>query len=131
MANRVSIPAGKADPNSRYLRDALQTTVVSAQGGLTELTNLSTVARQLQTDPAFILKYFKRHLGVPTVRGTALRGQVDRGTLENALEAFIRAHILCAGCGLPEIDTRSVGPTGAARGRCAGCGGRPLAPLPG
>lgn len=106
MANRVSIPAsaGQKDPFYRYQRDMLE--VRALKNNITEVINLDRVAAHLHTEPAKILRFLASAVGTSALSNGKLRGAFDRSTLEHHLEHFVRAHILCARCGLPELGKR-------------------------
>lgn len=119
-SNRINIGGSKNDPNYRYKRDTLSLKHESANGIQTRITNLSTVASQLElpsmkgTLIETIVKYMKKPLGMAIVTkerdaksvDVLIKGRVEIGRLEEILNQFISEKILCPSekCRLPEWD---------------------------
>eukprot|EP01084_Bolivina_argentea_P232995 392534_1 len=110
MSNRMINIGGDAnDINYRYKMSSLQTKIEGRGNGIkTVLMNISTVAKQLHTEPPYATKFFgmevgalsqydhKRNVGI-------VHGVHQTKELQKMLKKFINEFILCPKCKLPEL----------------------------
>ena len=99
-----NIGGDKNDVFYRYKRNTIQTEKIDKQGGLTKITNMQCIQRQLGVGKDFISLFYKaiKKTGHPQVSTGVFRGNIPVDVLENILEKLIQEHVLCPKCKLPE-----------------------------
>ena len=105
------------DPFYRYKRDRIE---VSTSGRFHVITNFRLICKQLDMktieEERLLVDYFKKSLKQPVIydqeHGTVKMKSLPV-SLEQILEKFIGKYILCAKCGLPELNKDRV---------CKSCG---------
>ena len=117
MARRVNIPQSTLDPFYRYKRERI--VVSSGKAKTTILTNLDVIAKQLNRSPADLLSYLQKKTATSAFTkpiGYILKGEFSADTLDDLIDEFIEAEVLCSTCGNPETDIDSKKRT------CRACG---------
>ena len=113
MSNKmINIGGPKNDASYRYQMHALKCKIEGRGNGIKSvITNITTIAKELNTDPSYITKFFgmecgavskfdkKREMGI-------INGKRDAKDYQSMLEKFIRDFILCPKCGLPELASK-------------------------
>ena len=102
-------PAFAIDPFYRY---KMTQVILSVIKGKTYLTNIDIVAKDLQINPEFIIKYlgicFGTRIGYNNKldynQRAWLSGIFDSNRVSPVIEEFIQGIILCKVCGNPELD---------------------------
>lgn len=106
---------GSDDPYYRYKMPAIKTESIHKKGGLTRWTNVREVSTAIYREPDQVKKYLSKKLGMPCVVEPAgaitFRGNVEQTVLQEHLMKYIKAEVLCKGCGSPET----------VNGRCQAC----------
>lgn len=102
----INIGGNSNDIYYRYKRDIITITSINKQGGLTEITNIESIRRQLQVPDEFVNKFYKniKKLGKSMVKPGVIRGDISVKELEKILEKMIIKYVLCPKCKLPEWD---------------------------
>lgn len=108
MATKVNIGGDPDDQFYRYKRDVLELRREHKHGVQTRLLNLFTIAKQLHVSVQPLASAIKKTLGVNfTVdkdsKQCIIQGAVGVEPLEQAIERYIKRHVLCRKCGLPEL----------------------------
>jgi translation initiation factor 2 subunit 2 len=97
---------------------------VRQEGNATVYENFRATVDRLDREPESVLKFLQNELGTSAhidERGRArLTGEFTADRIENAIEAFADAYVLCSECGLP--DTRLETEQGTETIRCTACG---------
>lgn len=102
----------------RYKREAIQVVHEHFKGAVTRITNLASIAKQLQTpaqelETGFV-KYVKKSMGISTCGPVTFPGTRQASEFDAVLQKMIEKFILCPQCILPEWNGI----------RCAACGYR-------
>ncbi|WP_435174661.1 translation initiation factor IF-2 subunit beta [Halorussus sp. AFM4] len=99
---------------------------VRQEGNVTVFENFQAILDRLGRDEDHVLKFLQDELGTSAhidESGRArLTGEFDRQRIEDAVEEYTEAYVLCPECGLP--DTRLEREQGALLLRCEACGAR-------
>jgi translation initiation factor 2 beta subunit (eIF-2beta)/eIF-5 len=114
---RVNIPRSQIDPFYRYKREVVQT--IPGKANSTILTNVDTIAHQLNRSPAEIMAFLRKKLGtsvITTKQGPGLRGPFTSEQVEGLLDEYIETNVLCSACGNPETQIETKGRV------CRACG---------
>jgi len=101
----VNIPASIEDSCYRYKRPLVAMIRRSTNGGVTIVSNFFEIAKALARDPLEIGNFIKKRLGCRgkiTETSLELAGLYSVEMIEEHLERFIRADVLCPRCGNPE-----------------------------
>jgi len=111
-SKKISInPSCHNNPFYRYMVAQL---IISVNKGKTYFHNINIVAKELGTNPIFILKYFSIMLGTQgkyDTKGsqmTYLSGIFDAERISGLMIQFINNFILCNNCELPELNHEKV-----------------------
>lgn len=122
------------DRSYRYKRPRVATKIEGRGNGIkTVITNMSDLARSLNTHPTYPTKYFGCELGAQSKYDektgfATVNGAFDAPDLDKMLEGFISGFILCPKCALPET-TLKVGRNEVITADCKACGYN--GPIPG
>ncbi len=112
MPKYVNIPTYIEDNNYRYKMQKLESKIESQGNGIkTNIVNLEEIAKDLQTNPEYILKYFGIENGSQTNMKKAgksntnyiIQGDFSEAALVKMLDKFIEKFLLCPTCKLPEL----------------------------
>lgn len=100
----INIGGNSNDIYYRYKRDIISIVTINKQGGLTEITNMEKIQRQLQVPDEFVVKFYRniKKRGKSMVRPGVIRGEISVRELEKILEKMIVKYVLCPKCKLPE-----------------------------
>jgi len=112
---------GTDDPFYRYKMEPLDLTVTRKNGGTCIVKNTDAVVTSLARDPKQIAKYFSGVLKRPVkvVKGCwTFSGVVNVANLQEILQKYINAFVLCGTCGNPETKMSEK----LTKMKCAGCG---------
>ncbi len=103
---KVNIPKSVDDPTYRYKRDKIEIIIQNTQGGLTKLVNIDKIAEQLGSTVENILKFLKKKINTSIIEknGPFIRKVETVDNIENVIEAFIKAEVLCPKCNNPEFS---------------------------
>lgn len=97
---------------------------VRPEGNVTVYENFQATLERLDRDANHVLKFLQSELGTSAQideSGRArLTGDFKQRRIEDALEAYVDAYVVCSECGLP--DTRLVEEQGATVLKCDACG---------
>lgn len=69
-----------------------------------KITNLDMISKELDRNPILLIKYFRKKLGVAINKKYEISALVDASFLEELLEMYIKKHVLCRKCNIPETD---------------------------
>jgi len=126
----VNIPRDKEDPHYRYKMPSLVVKIEGRGNGIkTRLVNAVEVARALDRNPVYIVKFFGFELGAQIITPSPgetgdylVNGKHDAEDLAKLLDRFIEKYVLCGKCRNPEtvIYIKTESP----RMRCKACGYR-------
>ncbi len=101
--SRVNIPKTYVDPFARYQRDVVTVIVMSRSGGQTVLSNIDTIAKQLERSSQDIGTYISKQLGVRyNAKTMSVQGSHTRERVDDLIEQYIAINVLCKTCGNPE-----------------------------
>ncbi|KAI3386921.1 hypothetical protein SNEBB_004269 [Seison nebaliae] len=97
----------------------------NGNGIKTVIVNMSAIAKALNCSPAYTTKFFGQELGaqtqiMPENDRWIINGVHDANRLQEVLDVFIRAYVLCKFCKNPE--TQLIVSTKTIRQKCAACG---------
>jgi translation initiation factor 2 beta subunit (eIF-2beta)/eIF-5 len=112
---------GKFDPSYRYKMHKLSTMI--RKNNKTYFINLDIIAKELNRDPIEIIKWYGYLFGVGTYHlgEFALNGKYEQKIIQDHIQEFINANVLCGVCGNPE--TVYVRTKGKLTKKCISCGG--------
>ncbi|EFA77211.1 eukaryotic translation initiation factor 5 [Heterostelium album PN500] len=123
---QVNIPRTVTDPFYRYKMQVLQTKVEGKGNGIkTVILNLTTIARDLDRTPEYILKFFEIELGSQTnieSERYSVNGSHTVDALAKVLDSFIARYVLCGSCKNPE--TKFIIKSKTMDLKCAACGNK-------
>jgi len=117
MSRKVNIPKSNVDPFHRYQRDVIQ--ISPGKANTTIINNLETIALQIDRSINEMCNYMKKKTGTNVFiknNETTLKGSFTREQLDQLIEEYIEANVLCDVCGNPETfiqDKRKI---------CKACG---------
>lgn len=106
----VNVRRDVTDPFYRYKMERLQTKVEGKGNGIkTVVVNLPSVARTLDRDSNYVIKYFAFELGAQTNTDPKddrwiINGAHESAKLQDLLDGFIKKFVLCKKCLNPETD---------------------------
>lgn len=112
MSKRIPIPRTIEDPRYRYTMPLLETRFEGRGIGVkTNLINIVPIAKALQVPTEYLLQFFTYDLGTKTttnkqnerVVSGLLNGEIQDSIINDSIDKFIDAYVLCKGCGFPEI----------------------------
>mmetsp|Transcript_8874 Transcript_8874/g.15368 ORF Transcript_8874/g.15368 Transcript_8874/m.15368 type:complete len:467 (-) Transcript_8874:612-2012(-) len=113
MASVMNIGAGNADDAFyRYKMPKLVAKIEGRGNGIkTNVVNCVDIAKALERNPEYVLKYFGCELGAQTnydkATGTSIvNGAHDSKKLLEVLEGFIKKFVQCYSCGNPETHIK-------------------------
>lgn len=119
----VNIPRTIEDRHYRYKMPALGIKVEGRGNGIkTKIVNILDVAKALDRDPLYLMKYFGLELGsqISQNAGHLINGKQEVADLANVLDKFIDKYVLCGKCKNPE--TIILVKKGNLRLKCKACG---------
>jgi len=97
---------------------------IRQEGNMTVFENFQAVTDRLSRDEDHVMKFLQNELGTSghiDERGRArLTGEFRERRIEDAVDAYTEAYVLCPECGLP--DTKLKTEQGATVLRCEACG---------
>jgi translation initiation factor 2 subunit 2 len=97
---------------------------IRQEGNMTVFENFQAVTDRLSRDEDHVMKFLQNELGTSghiDERGRArLTGEFRERRIEDAVDAYTEAYVLCSECGLP--DTKLKTEQGATVLRCEACG---------
>jgi translation initiation factor 5 len=104
----INVRRDISDNFYRYKMERLVTKVEGKGNGIkTVVVNLPSVAKSLERDPNYIIKYFAFELGAQTNTDPKddrwiINGVHESSKLQDLLDGFIKKFVLCKKCGNPE-----------------------------
>lgn len=107
----INVRRDISDNFYRYKMERLVTKVEGKGNGIkTVVVNLPSVARSLDRDPNYVIKYFAFELGAQTNTDPKddrwiINGVHESSKLQDLLDGFIKKFVLCKKCGNPETVT--------------------------
>lgn len=128
----LNIGGDKHDDAYRYKMPPLQCQVEGRGNGIkTAFLNIADVASALHVMPQYIIKYFGFELGTQSTweeqtKKGIVNGKHEVPFLQELLEKFITAFVLCPKCKLPEINMTVQEKGQQIRINCAACGDKRL-----
>jgi len=129
MSNKMLNIGGDAnDASYRYQMHPLKTKIEGRGNGIkTVITNVTTVANELHTDPSYITKFFGMECGAvskfDTQRNVGIvKCKREAKEFQEQLTRFINDFILCPRCGLPELKSEIYPTSKQLKHSCAPCG---------
>lgn len=107
--NKVNIPKNVDDFFYRYTRHTIQVSYLSKRNGVTCITNLDQISKEIERECKDIIKFFQKKCGLSILNNSDLNvyeinSKISVATLEEYLEEYISKYVLCSQCGLPETD---------------------------
>lgn len=103
MSN-VNIPRSVEDPFYRYTRQTIKLKHIAKNGGMTVLENLDQIALAIGVQTSFLAKVIMKGLNTSLVKvPISLRGVFSSNDIENIIESFIIAYVICPNCDNPEF----------------------------
>jgi translation initiation factor 2 beta subunit (eIF-2beta)/eIF-5 len=117
--NIVNIGGDKNDSFYRYKRSLIEVKTLSKQGGLTQITNMDEILKQLQMPKEFSTAFYKqiKKKGNNMISPGVFRGDIPVKTFEDILEYMIDKYVLCPRCRLPEWRGESCNACGYVKGQ--------------
>ena len=117
MQKNIGGKNSEHDAHYRYKRDIIQVQQTHKKGGMTSITNMENICRQLKVDAvSFKKKFFselKRTKGLTVYDNNQFKGShLSVADLETVLEKLIKKYLLCPKCNTPEWKD----------GSCSACG---------
>ncbi len=107
----IAVRARLHEPGYRYQRERIRVVHERFNGYVTRLTNVATIARQLQVTAEDLekglLKHTKRKLAICTCKRLTFPGVHDAAVFDDVLQDMIEKFVLCPKCQLPEWDRKS------------------------
>lgn len=107
----IAVRARLHEPGYRYKRERIRVVQERFNGYVTRLTNVATIARQLQVTAddleKGLLKHTKRKLAISTCKRLTFPGVHDAAVFDDVLQDMIEKFVLCPKCQLPEWDRKS------------------------
>lgn len=107
----IAVRARLHEPGYRYQRERIRVVQERFNGYVTRLTNVATIARQLQVTAEDLekglLKHTKRKLAISTCKHLTFPGVHDAAVFDDVLQDMIEKFVLCPKCQLPEWDRKS------------------------
>lgn len=102
------------DPFYRYKRNIIEIQHSNKKGGITAITNMDIIQKQLKIPNKFVTAFYKKvkKTGKGMLKPGVFRGNVNVEELEKILDEMIEKYVLCPTCHLPEWNGS----------RCAVCG---------
>lgn len=106
----INVRRDISDAFYRYKMERLQTKIEGKGNGIkTVVVNLHSVARTLDRDPNYVIKYFAFELGAQTNTDPKddrwiINGAHEAAKLQDLLDGFIKKFVLCKKCSNPETD---------------------------
>lgn len=106
----INVRRDVTDAFYRYKMERLQTKIEGKGNGIkTVVVNLASVARTLDRDPNYVIKYFAFELGAQTNTDPKddrwiINGAHEAAKLQDLLDGFIKKFVLCKKCSNPETD---------------------------
>lgn len=113
--------AGEVDPFYRYRRPVVTVTHVNKKGGQTLVTNLDALCHSIDQTRARLKAHLQKQLGLSitivsgntaTKKALCIPGLHNAADIDDCVEKFVVAHVLCRQCGNPETGS----------GTCHACG---------
>lgn len=107
---KVNIGGDQNDASYRYKRSQVEFKKIKTHGGLQEVTNLKTLARELKVPLDVLERRFYdgvRKLGVKVFPNLQTKGQIEKEDYEKIINSIIKTYLLCPQCGLPEFFKKS------------------------
>ena len=120
-----NIPRTVEDPHYRYKMPILTVKIEGRGNGVkTRLPNIIEIAKALERDISYIMKFFELELGTKTINngGYMLNGKHEPEIIADVLDRFIEKYILCGKCHNPE--TVILAKKDNVRLKCKACGNR-------
>jgi translation initiation factor 5 len=105
----VNIPKDIDDPFFRYKRHTIETRIINKSNGITEMTNLNVISKELDRSPDDIIKFLKTRLGLRINKKHQIYTScTNAANLEKLLEMYIKKHVLCKKCNNPETGQETL-----------------------
>ena len=94
------------DPFYRYHRPI---SIVENKAGKTIISNLTAIAKSLQTKPSYILYYIQIVKSIPCGTKSEIKTILAKSEIELLINSFINEYILCTICKFPELVIKQTG----------------------
>ena len=111
MSVNIAHKARLNEVNYRYRRETIQIVHENFKGVVTRITNLATIAKQIQSHVADLekglVKQIKKELAISTCGPLTFPGKREAQDFDNVLQIMIEKYVLCPRCFLPEWDRES------------------------
>lgn len=101
----VNIPRSVEDRHYRYKMPVMAIKIEGRGNGVkTKLVNITNIAKALDRDPLYLMKYFGFELGsqISENAGHLINGKQEVSDLNETLDKFIEKYVLCGKCKNPE-----------------------------
>jgi len=98
------------DPTYRYRREMVKIEIYNNNGGMTKLENIDIISNEIGTELQELLKYIKKKINANIVQknGIFIRKIENVEQIENVIEEYILAEVLCPKCNNPEFSTEKI-----------------------